>query len=178
MASSVPGGIVGVLHERKRAAILENNSLSLDGKVLAVIEATFMQTGFAPSVAEVAEALGMSKGGTLSDSLKRLEAAGSITYQAARKYFIPSNWRELAGGSTIGAAELEDSYNAGYSAGIEAGKETGLIAIPIVSGADLDIEAIRREAYAAGIEAEKQRVRDLTNARLERLREKKKRARG
>jgi hypothetical protein len=47
------------------------------------------------SLAEAAEALGMSKGSVIADSFKRLEAAGLLVYSENRKQCIPTDWREL-----------------------------------------------------------------------------------
>lgn len=61
------------------------------------IEQHYRQTGFMLSLAEGAEAMGMSKGSVIADMFKRLEAAGAIEYNENRKACRPTNWRELAG---------------------------------------------------------------------------------
>lgn len=66
-----------------------------DTLTLEAIRDHFVKTGFSMSLAEAAEALGMSKGSVIADSFKRLEAAGLLVYSENRKQCIPTDWREL-----------------------------------------------------------------------------------
>lgn len=66
-----------------------------DAVTLEAIRNHFIKTGFSMSLAEAAEALGMSKGSVIADSFKRLEAAGLLVYSENRKQCIPTDWREL-----------------------------------------------------------------------------------
>lgn len=66
-----------------------------DLELLEVINAGYSTNGYAPSMAEAAESMGMSKGSVISDMFKRLEAEGLIQYTPNRKSYVPTGWREL-----------------------------------------------------------------------------------
>lgn len=73
-------------------------------KLISVIKSAYVETGFAPSMAEAAEKMEMTKGGALSAMFKQLEADGVIIYSENRKSYIPSDWRELIAGGARDAA--------------------------------------------------------------------------
>jgi len=72
--------------------------------LITVIKSVYVETGFAPSMAEAAEKMSMTKGGALSAMFKELEADGVIIYSENRKSYIPSDWRELIAGGAKNAA--------------------------------------------------------------------------
>jgi DNA-binding transcriptional regulator GbsR (MarR family) len=84
-----------LLHRGGREALETQRISEKDNLTLEAIKAHYIKTGFSMSLAEAAEALGMSKGSVIADSFKRLEAAGLLVYSDNRKQCIPTDWREL-----------------------------------------------------------------------------------
>jgi DNA-binding transcriptional regulator GbsR (MarR family) len=132
-----------------------------DGKVLNVINEFYRADGFTPSVAEIAEKLGMSKGSVLADAMKRLEDAGLIVYHSTRKYYRPENWRALAGGQAADRLETE-----------LARKEK------LLSAAKTRIEQLKARAETAATSAEEsrelERIREQTKKRVQAWRDRQK----
>lgn len=75
----------------------------LDRKALDFIITTYSRTGFCPVSSEIAEYLGVGKGGTMNAILKRLEQRGQIVYNDSRSRFIPAAWRDILGNAKLQA---------------------------------------------------------------------------
>lgn len=134
---------------------MENIELKpLDVRAIDYVERMYQETGFAPSLAETAEALGMSKGSVIADAFKRLEAAGRIVYREDRKAYTPANWRELAsGGLDVLKIEMPADFD------IEKLRGTGGVIVP------------QDNTFAAELMAERER-REIAEAELEQIKEK------
>lgn len=75
-----------------------DNLTEKDAELLEHVRQHYKMTGFSMSLADGAEVMGLSRGGTIAAMFKRLEAAGEIEYSPNRTHFVPKDWRELAAG--------------------------------------------------------------------------------